>query len=427
MGSPYGLVEMRIRAGAETPPAPGESQTHFPVTIYRMIASLENSLSALRRRAGFAAYLKKLQLHLSIALFATGSAALLSRVVFDFTREEALWILAIAAVAPLTAWLDSRRAFLSLTGAAAWLDLRTGGDGAVVTAIESRDPRWQERLDRALASQPALPRVQVERSALRTMPAIAFCLLAFWVEMPQNVLGPAPELFESAKERLEEKLETLEEVVELTEDEQNELEAQLEQVEAESEEGTPESFFEAADSLEEALEEFAQEIAEDAQEMQESLEAVSQADDSEFDAAQETLRETLNQMDDMGLGENLPEDLTEMFPKGLELPEGTEFQEGLQLDPEMLKAMSEELKELLANKLAELAEAGLLKEGKLGKPGEGKLADLSKFKPTKAGQPCDCEECKKAGKQTNKPGCKGESHCHNKPCMDAGHCIGGGT
>lgn len=391
-----------------------------------MIAKLEPSIARLRRRAGIAAYLGALERHATIALFLFGGAALLGRTAFDLTREQALWILLGVLIAPVTAWLRARRAFLSDQAAAAWLDLRSGGDGSVVTALETDDERWHERVERALARNPALPRVRVERAALHTMPAVAFVLFVFWLDLPKTVLGPSPELYDAATERLEEKLAVLEELVELEEEQADELKAQLEQLEAEAQEGTPESFFEAADALEEAMEELAQELAEEAQDMSESLSAVMEASEAESEAAEATLRETMEEMKNAGLVANIPQDLSDKFPDGMDFPEGSELPEGVTLDGALMKELSEELRELLREKLSELAKAGLLKKGKLGEAGEGKLADLSKYEKS-AGEPCDCEPCKKAGRKTSSSECKGDEFCHNKPCMDAGECQGGGT
>ena len=391
-----------------------------------MIAKLEPSIARLRRRAGLAAFLKALQLHATVALFVFGGAALLARTAFDLPREQAAWMLLGVLIAPITAWFQARRAFLTDEGAAAWLDLRSGGDGSVVTALETDDERWHQRVEMALARSPELPRVQVERAALQTMPAVAFVLFVFWLDLPKTVLGPSPELYDAATERLEEKLAVLEELVELEEEDAEELKAQLEQLEAEAQDGTPESFFEAADSLEEAMEEIAQELAEEAQDMSESLSAVMEASDAESEAAEATLRETMEEMKNSGLVANIPQDLSDKFPDGMNFPEGSELPEGLTLDGELMQELSEEMRELLEEKLAELAKAGLLQKGKLGKAGEGKLADLSKYKKS-AGEPCDCEACKKAGRKTSSSECKGDEYCHNKPCMDAGECQGGGT
>ena len=157
-----------------------------------MIAKLEPSIARLRRRAGLAAYLKALQLHATIALFAFGGAALLARTAFELSREQSAWILLGVLIAPITAWFRARRAFLTDEGAAAWLDLRSGGDGSVLTAVETDDARWNERVEEALTRNPALPRVQVERAALQTMPAVSFVLFVFWLDLPKTVLGPSP-------------------------------------------------------------------------------------------------------------------------------------------------------------------------------------------------------------------------------------------
>ena len=361
-----------------------------------------------------------LRVHLIVALLIIGVAVLLSRTVYDLPRAtSALWLFGLL-LTPLTAWLQARRFSVSRKSVAAWLDLRSGGDGSIVTALEREDPRWAQRVQRALDMQPALPRIATDGAVTRTMPAVCFIALALWLEMPQGLLGPAPEMFEGAIERLEEKLETLAEIVDLEPETEEEFRERLERLEIEAEDGTPESFYEAADSLEDALEETATELAEEANELEQKLASVAEADESQIEEAEGALRESITELGELGFAEDLSGDLSS------ELKDSLEFPEGMELNGELMQELSKELRDALKKQLERLQEAGLVDASKLRKLSPSELAKLRKVKP-KLGKPCDCEECKKAGKKTNSTDCLGEGACHNKPCMDAGHCIGGGT
>ncbi len=384
-----------------------------------MLADLDTTLKASLRRVRLERWVSALRTHLIVALLVCGGLVLLSRSLFDMPRGTAALFLLGLLLTPLTAWLQARRGDISQASAAAWLDLRAGGDGSIVTALEREDPRWTERVRRALAAQPAVAPIAMNGAMSRTMPAIGFLVLALWIEMPRGLLGPDPALFDGAIERLEEKLETLLEIVELEPEAELEFRERLERLEAEAEAGNPESFYEAADSLEESLETAASELAEEANELERDLAAVADADESLAEEAEEMLRESLTELSELGLAADLSRKLDK------------ELSPDMELDSELMRELSEELKEALEEKLLALQEAGLIDPSRLRKLDPSDLAKLreaaAKSGKPKLGEPCDCAECKKAGKKTGSKDCKGEGACHAKACMDAGHCVGGGT
>lgn len=381
-----------------------------------MLAKLDSTLKALQQRILLARWVRTLRGHIIFGLLAIGVAILVTRSALDLPRTTAALSILALALCPLTAWLQSRRNRLSDRGAAAWLDLRAGGDGSIVTAMEREDPRWKERVEYALASQPSLPRVAMDGTVTRTMPAVAFLILALWIEMPRNQAPSSTELFEGMIETLEEKLDTLEEVAELEPETAEELRERLEQLEVEALDGTPESFFEAADSLEEAIEENAFELAEEATELEQKLAAVADADEALHDEAEGMLRESITELDELGFTEGISSELESR----LELPEGTT------LDGELMNELSKELQELLRDKLEGLQKAGLVDPGKLRKIDPKQLAKMKKA-AKKLGRPCKCEECIKAGKKSGGKDCEGDAACHNAACLKAGECQGGGT
>jgi len=385
-----------------------------------MLADLDTTLQAATRRIHRERWLRALFVHLIVALLVLGVAVLLARTAYDVPRDTAALLLLGLLATPLTAWLQTRRTPISKATVAAWLDVRGGGDGAIVTALERDDERWSERVRRALNTQPELPAMALQGSVTRTMPAVCFLILAMWIEMPRGILGPPVEMFEGSIERLEEKLETLTEIVELESEAEEEFRDRLERLAVEAEEGTPESFYEAADSLEEALEETASEIAEEANELEQKLAAVANAEESQFDEAEGSLRESVTELSELGFAEDLTEELSP------EMRDSLEFPEGMKLDSELMKQLSEEMREALKEQLEKMQNAGLVDPSKLRKLSKEELKKLREAKP-KLGKPCDCEECKKAGKKTNSKDCLGEGACHKKECMDAGECVGGGT
>ena len=353
-----------------------------------MALSIDQSVRRLRQRAMLASLVGVGSVHLLVALLLAGSAALLLRLLLGLPPDRAALVLFVVALVPLTAWLVARRRFLSPEGAAAWLDVRSGATGILVTELELADARWEGRANEALARAPRLPAIRMRPAAARSFLGIAFALLALWVDIPKNVMGPPPALFESSLETLREQLETLEEEVALDEATAEELEARMDRLESEATDSeNPEATFEALDQLSDRLETEALEAQESALAAAAELEeAASLVDENPADA-EVKFAETLAMLAEDGLLQNLPSALTqELGANGAELPEG------LELDPAMLAKLSQELAKALEGKLGKLAQAGLLKFGKPGQLGE--LGELSAFNFTE--HVCD-ESCEKAG------------------------------
>ena len=342
--------------------------------------SLAGAVSRLRRRARQAAFLGELSRHGTVALLLAGTAALLLRLLLGLSTAAAAPVLGLVLLAPLTAWLSARRRFLSASGAAAWLDVRSGSTGLLVTGLELADgpgagwEPWRERAAAALSEAPRPPGLRVERLGAPLLPAAAFAAAGLWLGLPAHEPGPPPGLFEAAVDRLTEKLETLEETVELEEELAEELRARLEHLAEEADAARPETTFEALDALEQRLEAEAFEAFEAAREAREGLAAAAEeaVRDGGEAAAQERLERTLAELAESGFAGEYPESIQELLgAEGLALPEGA------QLDASQLLELSEELQQLLADRLADLQAAGLLKPGQLGELAlAGELADI---------------------------------------------------
>lgn len=356
-----------------------------------MLPRLEDGIAALRRRRLLQAWLQLAGVHAQAALFAAGVAVLFVRAVPRWESREAASLLALAALALPTAFVLARRRSPSANVAAAWLDVRGGAQGRIVTERELGASAWSEEARAQLATAlGALPRPAWKRALRPALPAAAFAALALWIPIPRAVVGPPPVVAEAALEELNEKLATLEETLDLAPELAEEMEARLERIEEQAASGQPASTFEAIDRLGERLEAEAEQALEAAQRASHDL--ASAASDPSLADAQAALESALASMDEAGLGKELPQRLEDaLAPGSLSLPAG------VQLSSAELAALSKELKGVLDASLAKLAAGRLIDASKLRELelGEGSGLGLGDFEfdPSHV---CD-EECKKPG------------------------------
>lgn len=353
-----------------------------------MALSIDRSVRRLRQRAMLASLVGVGSTHLLVASLLAGTAVLLSRLLLGLSADRAALVLIVVALVPLTAWFVARRKFLSHEGAAAWLDVRSGATGILVTELELADARWEGRANEVLARAPKLPAIRLRPAATRSCLGLAFALLALWIDIPKHVMGPPPALFKSSLATLREQLETLQEEVALDESTAQELEARMDRLEQEATDSeNPEATFEALDRLSDRLASEALEAQESALAAAAELKGAAALADQNPAEAEVQFADTLAKLMEDGLLRNLPSALTqELGANGAELPEG------LALDPAMLAKLSREFAKALEGKLGKLAQAGLLKFGRPGQLGE--LGELSAFDFTE--HVCD-ESCEKAG------------------------------
>ena len=357
-----------------------------------MLPTLEAGVASLRRRRLVQGWIELVGEHAQVALFAVGVVALVVRVVGRWESREAAGLIGLAGLAVVTAFLLARRRLPGAASAAAWLDVRGGARGQVVTERELGASAWSEgaraQLQSALA---ALPAIEWRRALRPALPGAAFAALAVWVPIPREVIGPPPIVAETALEELQEKLETLEETLEVAPEVAEEMEARLERIEDEAASGQPESTFEAIDRLGERLDAEAAEALEAARQASQDL--ASAASDPSLADAQAALESALAGMKDAGLGKDMPQAVqSALAPGTLTLPQG------MQLSSAQLAALSKELQGVLDERLAKLAAGGLLDPSKLRelKLGTGSgLVDLSDFE-FDPDHVCDAD-CKKPG------------------------------
>ncbi len=350
-----------------------------------MDRSLDTAIGRLRARAAWASFAGLVLAWLALGCAVLGAVALLLRAALGLdARTAALGFLPLVLV-PVAAAMRARRMRPSVAGTAAWLDVRSGGSGAVVAALEARDARWEAQVGAALERARELPRLRLARPAWRTAAALAFAGAALFVPLPERIPGPPLAVQEAALERVEEQLAVLQEQVELDEDVAQEMRDALKRLEQEGGLLEPESAFEALDRVRDRLEQEALERAETAQGARDDLARAADQAASNPEAGQQSLERTLAELAEAGLSQDVRSALEkELGLAGIALPAG------MKLDAAQLQALSKELTAKLGERIDGLAQRGLLDARALAKLGE--LAKLDEFRFSE--HVCD-ESCEK--------------------------------
>lgn len=335
--------------------------------------------AALRRRALIAALGGELARVGAVALVASGTLILLTRGLLGWTVGESALLLGTLIAVPIVAWPRARRRVPSLESAATWLDLRSGGSGAVVATLEQpAGSAWSARATTAVGGVAALPALRVAPLIRPTLPSALFATvcLAMPIGTAETAGRGSEAVVERRAERLREQLEVLDEVVDVADSESEEFEDRIRAALEAAGDGQSEAALEALDRVEldaEALAERAAEAAQDA------LRAVSEsAADLPSDpaGAREQLAaaaEALEQggLDSAGLSPEVADALAELaagldaLPVGETGAEGSEALGKLAGELAELAELADGLREELAEKLAALAEQGLLEGAQL--------------------------------------------------------------
>lgn len=323
----------------------------------------------MRARAFRADFLSECALFAAVLLTVGAVGALLLRGFEIQTGALAALPLLVALLAPAISWVRAGRRQISESGATAWLDLRCGATGTLLTAKEQRDPRWTDRARALLEKAPPLPALPWQLTAKRIAPAAAFALLALFVPLPKIEANSSSRFAEAAVQRLQEKLATLEEIVNLDEKAQADLERRLDRLEELAKEGRAEAAFEAIDRFESELAEKARERAEAIEAAKDGLAAAGSETKESGDATQDALQEALSEVATNQLQGMIPKELLE---KAAIAPDSLQIPEGVELTPEQIAELSAELQAALESKLMELTKAGLLDRAALAKLGKRK-------------------------------------------------------
>lgn len=336
---------------------------------WRVVRRVERRMRAL-------VYTGELCRHLALALFVSGAAFLLGRLLLDLDRFDAAVCFLLAVPAFYTAHRGARRRYLRADTIGAWLDLRAGASGRIVTGLECPDAASQVAMHQLLQQGgdrlTRLPKVRWGQFVAPLLPAVLFTALALWAPVTPAALGmPARDMFDSSLRQAAEKLAALEEALELEEDVAAELQDRLERLQDQASTEHPESTFEALDRFAQQLE------AEAARAEEAAVAALERLASEDFrqafhdGVAEELLEETLQNLTAAGFDKHLPDAL-----EGLLGGQHLQLAEGLSLEPMALEGLSEELLSMLGSRLGELADAGLLQPGELSSGKDWKPARL---------------------------------------------------
>jgi hypothetical protein len=340
----------------------------------RTESPLERQIALLRRRCFQAAFIGRALKGAGIALLVAGCFALLWRIGLE--RDDGLaWagFAALVLVLPY-AVVAARRAMPTPADAAVWLDARSGGGGALVTAVELGLAPANERAAAAQVRRtPALPALD-PRTWLGAWPgALAFAVACVLVPVAEPASGGegVEQLLERGVERVRERLATLVEQVQVDEARASELKERLERLADESRGADIESGFEALDALEKELERLAEGGLEEALDAHEALARSAASSSSSQSATRAALEEAAQRMQAGAFAPSsergLLEQLMELSSKARDRlgEEPLDAVEDLDAWLEWLEEWSktsQASREQLAETLERLAEAGLVDE-----------------------------------------------------------------
>ena len=363
-----------------------------------MASGISEPLRRLHRKLTLAIWLGRVARQGAVVLALAGGAILLARAAFDVPADRALWLLLPLAAVPFTAWMGVRERVPSEQGAVAWLDLRSGAAGHLLTDFEVGDERWTQPLARQLDRLPELPPIRIGNLARPLVPALAFAVLAVFVPLSRAEPSESTSFFDAAIETLSDQLQTLDAASQLEEPVANELKRRVEDLAKNVDPSKPEAMLEAIDSLRADLGKEGQDAAEKAKELIERFGHVESLAGKHSGLAQELMQSGLRQMLKSQLPEGMFEELEAIAPElaqqifegGMKLPPGFELPKDL--DPETLAALSKLLRDQLRENMGDLSLAGLADLAKLKAAGElTNLQDLiDQFHK-------HTEECKKPG------------------------------
>jgi len=308
----------------------------------------------LERRAFGAVFLRELCRWSAGLLLVAGTLVLAGRAGLGLSSRALAPLFALAFLAPLVARLRAGQRRLSTAAATAWLDVRSGASGALVTGLEAPDPRWAARVEEALARVTELPRMRPGRALLLPLGAALFGALALLVRVPALEPGPSPALFQAAVQRAGEELTALKEDVRLDEDLARELDQRLERLSQELDGASPESTYEAIDRFEERLKDEARKAQDAAQRADDALASAAFAAGFDGGLSLERLQDALSAMKAGGLGARMPAGLQ----KELDALDASVAGAGA-VDPGKMIELSDQLRELMQDRLAKLSAAGL--------------------------------------------------------------------
>ena len=363
---------------------------------------LQRQADALVRRAHLAGWAGSTARWTAVAFALAGFLILVLRGAFDVEPGSAAFGLALAALAPLAAYLLARTSPLTRAEAVARLDAESGGGGALLSAFELAEAGGSERAGSGPAAQPSsagadfasraeqqlaatgeLPRLHWRRLAWPWPGSLAFALLCLMVPMdrlrPAGATGTAAAL-EGRVEDLRAQLEALRENIELEPAEEATLEDRLKRLDQELADAGFQEAFEGIDRMSEDLDRLGDDAQANAEQAMQKMQAAAEQMAQSPSASSAQVSEALEQLAKSGLGMTLPAGLEEQFAElAQSLAEGLDGADGVET-PESAKELAQQLAELaqLSNELSEALSEALSKLGDSGLEGaQGNLPEMA--------------------------------------------------
>jgi len=195
--------------------------------------------------------------YLAASLLALGCAILLVKLFIPALWPHALWLFALAIVAPLLAWRKVRSRPYTLTEAAALLDRKLRAGGLLMTLSEAPDGDWQQHLPQIERLwQDSLARIRPKRFASLVTVPLAFAIATCFIPLREStpVQATPRKVSEQTTDELEAILKTLEEADVLEEEQKEELKKEIEKFAEETkDQPLTHEQWETADSLKQQM------------------------------------------------------------------------------------------------------------------------------------------------------------------------------
>ena len=245
-----------------------------------------------------------------------GSIALVCRIFFSSADPflPLLWLAPVLSIIPVVI-LCIRRAYRP-SEIAAIADSLSGGQGTLLTLIETRDAQWAQTASLESVQQIAMPRLRLSRRLGPILVSSVFLITALL--LPQRIL-PGPRNNILANDIVADLKTTLEELKQeelLTPEEEKSLEEEIERIRKDALDRVDASSWEAADSLREKVTKGISQKADAMNWAQESLArfaAAAQAGEAPTAADAEELAGAIEKLAQSGMLADAPADLQKLL------------------------------------------------------------------------------------------------------------------
>lgn len=319
-------------------------------------ASVRPTLRRLARRVSIGLFLEIWPRWAIGSLLLAGTAALLCRIFFSSAAPflSWLWLAPLLSVIPVI-FLCVRRAYRPLE-IAALADSLSGGQGTLLTLLETKDPAWAQTAVLEDLKHLSMPRLRLWNRLGPILASAVFLLTALL--LPQRMItGPRTTLL--ANDIVADLKATLEELKKqdvLTPAEQKSLEEEIERIRKDALDRVDASSWEAADTMREKMAASLGQKEDAMKWAQESLAryaAAAQAGNAPSGAESDELANAIENLAKLGLLEDAPADLKKLLGAENALA-GGKF--NLPNDPRALRKLAAQLAQHLGDRAARFGE-----------------------------------------------------------------------